>query len=385
MTTPSDPTPGSAVASAMPGSTVPNPAEVSASRLPELVLAVVVHGAEDLRVEQVPTPAPGPGEVLIQIAYVGICGSDLHYYRHGRVGAFEVVEPLVVGHEISGVIIADGGPLVPADAAAQPARGEGPFAPGTPVTLHPASPGTCEPEIADRPNIWPGARYLGSAATRPHTQGAAQQLVVARRDQVRVLPTELSLRRAALAEPLAVGLHALHRAGRVAGQRVLVSGAGPIGLLAAGAAVALGARVTVADVLSHPLTVARQLGVAAVVDLTEEQPVAEGYDIVLECAGVPAALDTAIRSVRRGGTVVAVGLLPGEARPYALAPVVAREIDLKGSFRFDEELDEAIDLLAAHPELELVVTDSFPLAQALAAFDRAADPSSSSKVLLDLR
>ncbi|ROR97743.1 L-idonate 5-dehydrogenase [Salana multivorans] len=334
------------------------------------MLAVVVHGAGDLRLEEREPVEPGPGEVQLAVAYVGICGSDLHYYRNGRVGAFEVVEPLVVGHEMSGTVVRDG---------------DGVLAPGTPVTLHPATPGTPEPAILDRPSIWPGSRYLGSAATLPHTQGAAQSLVTVRTDQVRVLPDGLGLRTAALAEPLGVGLHAIRRAGGVAGRRVLVSGAGPVGLLAAGAAVALGAEVTVSDVLAHPLGLALRLGVDSVVDLTSAEPTPEGYDVVLECAGVPAALDTAVRSVRRGGVVVAVGMLPAQARPYTLAALVAREIDLRGSFRFDDEIDQAVELLAAHPSLASVVTDVFPAREAVAAFDRAVDPAVSSKVLLDLR
>lgn len=329
--------------------------------------AVVVHGAGDLRVEDRPVPEPGTGEVLVAVSHVGICGSDLGYYRHGRVGAFQVTEPLVIGHEVAGRIVRDT---------------TGTHLAGTPVTVHPASPGTPEQAIVHRPSIWPGARYLGSAATVPHTQGAGQDLLVVRADQVRALPAGLPLSTGALAEPLAVGLHAIARAGGVAGLRVLVSGAGPVGLLAAGAAVALSAQVAVADLLPRPLEVARALGVVATVDLTRDQPPAEGFDVVLECAGAPAALDTALRSVRRGGTVVSVGMLPAEPRPYTLAALVAREIDLRGSFRFDDEIDQAVELLAAHPALAAVVTDVLDAEDAVAAFGRAADPAASSKVLL---
>ncbi|GAB2463449.1 L-idonate 5-dehydrogenase [Xylanimonas ulmi] len=330
--------------------------------------AITVHGAEDLRLEFRSEPVPGPDEVLIRVGYAGVCGSDLHYYRSGRVGAFEVREPLVVGHEISGRVAVDA-PGLPA---------------GTPVTVHPATPGAPQPGIERRPNIWPGSRYLGSAATTPHTQGAMSDLAVVRADQIRVLPDDLPLRRAVLAEPLAVGLHAIARADGVVGKRVLVSGAGPIGLLAAGAAHASGAAsVTVSDLHAAPLEIARRLGAADVVRVGAQEAPAEAFDVVLECAGAPAAVDAAIRATRRGGVVVLLGMLPGDARPYTLVDVVTREIDVRGSFRFDHELDDAVAMLATTPALGHVVTDVFGPRDALAAFDRAADPRTSSKVVIE--
>ncbi|MGY1841474.1 MULTISPECIES: zinc-binding dehydrogenase [unclassified Modestobacter] len=336
--------------------------------------AVVVHGAGDLRVEERTPRAPGPDEIQIQIAYAGVCGSDLHYYRSGRVGAFEVREPLVVGHEVVGRVLRDGREATDPGAA---------LATGTPVTLHPATPGQRLPGLEHRPSVWPNTRYLGSAATLPHTQGAMSDLFTARVDQVRVLPASLPLERAVLAEPLGVALHALNRAGGVRGRSVLVSGAGPIGLLVAGAAVASGATdVALCDVLAEPLERGAPLGVSRTFRSGVDTIPAEEFDVVLECAGVPAALDQAIRSVARGGVVVQVGILPGEARPYDLSAVVSREIDVRGSFRFDGELDEAIAMLDATPALGSVVTDLFAAGDAVSAFDRAADARASSKVVI---
>jgi L-idonate 5-dehydrogenase len=179
--------------------------------------ALSIHAAEDIRLEDVPEVEPGEGQVRLKVAYVGICGSDLHYYFNGANGAFVITEPLIPGHELSAVVDLDP---------------SGELAPGTPVTVHPARYGTSAPGIEDRPHLWPGGDYLGSASVTPHRQGAAVEQLVMDRQNIRVLPESLPLRRGALAEPLAVSLHAVTIAGDVTGKDCLVLGAGPIGLLA---------------------------------------------------------------------------------------------------------------------------------------------------------
>ncbi|SER93197.1 L-idonate 5-dehydrogenase [Propionibacterium cyclohexanicum] len=328
--------------------------------------AVVAHGAGDMRLEQRPIPEPAPGEVLVRVAYVGVCGSDLGYYRAGRVGAFAIREPLVVGHEVVGRVETDP---------------SGTLAAGTAVAVHPATPGEHLPGLDGRPNIWPQSRYLGSAATLPHTQGAMSQFFSPRADQLRVLPDGLPLDRAVLAEPLGVALHAINRAGGVGGRRLLVSGAGPVGLLVAGAAKALGARhVAVVDLFDEPLARARQVGADEVFRSDRDALPTGGFETVIECSGAPAALTAALDAAAWGATVVQVGILPGDARPVALAPLIAREIDLRGSFRFIDEIDHAITLLAENPSLGHVITDVFDARDAVAAFDRASDSRASAKV-----
>ncbi|PLC11400.1 L-idonate 5-dehydrogenase [Kocuria flava] len=333
--------------------------------------AVVIHGKLDLRVEDRPVPEPGEGQVRLRIAYAGVCGSDLHYYYEGANGEYAVREPLVPGHEVSGTVDLDP---------------SGELAPGTPVTVHPATFGTPEPGILDRRHLWPGGAYLGSASTDPHTQGGMSEHLVVRRDMVRVLPAGLGLRAAALAEPLAVALHALTVAGDVAGRRVLVSGSGPIGLLAAAAALARGAAEVVAtDVLAGPLERARALGVHGTVRVGTEEVPPLSFDVVLECSGVPAAVSAALVGARRAAVVVQVGMVPGEPRPVNLAPLVSKELQLRGSFRFDDEIGEALELLARRPEIEDVVTHVLPAGQAVAAFEAARDSAASGKVLVSLR
>lgn len=203
--------------------------------------ACVVHAAGDLRVEHRPFTRPGPGQVTVAVTLGGICGSDLHYYRHGRVGDFTVREPMVLGHEVVGHVTALG------------AETEGP-AIGTPVAVHPATPcDHCPHCAAGRRNICADTRYLGSAARTPHVQGGFAQRLTAPAAQIRPLPPELDLRRAVLAEPLSVALHAVHRAGDVTGKRVLVTGAGPIGCLVTAVLRHRGAaEIVVSDLLDTP-------------------------------------------------------------------------------------------------------------------------------------
>jgi L-idonate 5-dehydrogenase len=204
--------------------------------------------------------------------------------------------------------------------------------------------------------------------------------------QLRALPPGLDLKRAALAEPLSVALHAVRRAGSVAGRHVLVAGAGPIGCLVVAAAKAAGAaRVTVTDLLPQALAYAVSAGADTVV--RADDPADAGWpaeaDVAVEASGVAAGLDTCLRLVRRGGVVVQLGMLPPGQSPFPGNLVVSREIELRGAFRFDVEFDEAIALLATEPRFDALVSAVVPLGEAESAFALAADRSRSCKVLLD--
>ncbi|MFD8044682.1 L-idonate 5-dehydrogenase [Streptomyces sp. WAC 05379] len=338
------------------------------------MLGCVIHGRDDLRVEELPVPLPGPGQALVAVRYGGVCGSDLHYWRHGGVGDFRLREPMLLGHEVVGTVVAYG------DGAS------GPLA-GTAVAVHPATPcGRC-PECGDgRRNVCRDTRYLGSAARFPHVQGGFAARVVVPAGQLRPLPAGLDLRRAALAEPLSVALHAVRRAGDVAGRHVLVTGAGPIGCLVVAAAKAAGAAsVTVTDLLPAALQYARAAGADTVV--RADEPDDAGWpaevDVAIEASGVAAGLDTCLRLVRRGGVVVQLGMLPSGQSPFAGNLVVSREIELRGAFRFDTEFDAALELLAVEGSFDGLVSAVVPVRRAEEAFALAADRSRSCKVLLD--
>lgn len=332
--------------------------------------AIRIHGRDDMRVEDVPTPEAGPGQVRLRMAWAGVCGSDLHYFYEGANGAFQVAEPLVPGHEVSGYV--DDDP-------------SGQLAPGTPVTVHPATFGECGPGLEDHPHLWPRGAYLGSASTWPHTQGGMSEYLVVEAGMVRVLPAGVPVRDAALAEPLAVALHAINVAGGVAGARVLVSGSGPIGLLVAAGALASGAAsVACSDVLTGPLRRARDLGVHATFRVGVEEVPEEAFDVVFECSGVPAGVNAAFRAVRRAGVVAQVGMMSAGPKPIELATLLSKEAQLRGCFRFRDEIDAALDLLARNPGIARVVTHEVPADDVHAAFATARDSQSSGKVLVRL-
>lgn len=330
--------------------------------------AAFIESAKNIVIREVPTPEPAEGQVRVRIEYVGICGSDLHYYYEGANGAFVVREPLVPGHEVSGHVDFDP---------------SGEFAAGTPITVHPATFGTPSESIADEPHLWPGGAYLGSASTWPHTQGGLSEFLIVDRAMLRVLPEGLPVRRAALAEPLAVALHGLAKAGDVAGRRVLVTGSGPIGLLAIAAALSAGAaEVHATDVLEGPLSRAKALGATEVFDVTRDEVPESAYDVVLECSGVAPSVSTALRAARIAGTVVQVGMVPNEPRPINIAPFISKELRWFGTFRFKDEIDAAVALLFAQPRIEEVVTHEFAADDIEAAFAAARDSEASGKVLV---
>lgn len=337
--------------------------------------ACVAYGAGDLRVEERGVAQPGPGDVLVDIDFGGICGSDLHYYHRGGVGDFRIREPLVLGHEVIGTVAERG------SGANGPPR-------GTRVAIHPATPcGTCSECLDGRRNVCPNTRYLGSAARFPHVQGGFIRQLVVPVAQVFEIPASVSPRRAVLAEPLSVAMHALARAGDVVGRRVLVTGAGPIGCLVVAAAAAAGAAsITVTDIVDEALGVASAVGASATV--RADRPEGAGWpteiDIAIEASGTAAGLASCLAHVRRGATVVQLGMLPPGEVPFAGNLVVTREIALLGAFRFDHEFPAALALLASGLDVDPIVTQVFPLADAVAAFEVAGDRERACKVLLDM-
>ncbi len=340
--------------------------------MPE-VDALVIHGRGDLRLDRVPLAAPGPGEVAVAPRWGGICGSDLHYLQHGGVGASVLRDRMVLGHEVSGVVLTRG-PEVTGLAA------------GDEVAIHPARPCLVCPECRrGLPHLCRDMRFLGSAARLPHTDGGFRRAMVVDARQLHRLPPGLDLRRAAIAEPFAVALHAVSRAGGLAGRSALVQGAGPIGALIVAALRLKGAsRVVAVDLQDHALAVASRLGADAVwtpaTGDTEEE-----FDIVLEATGVAAALPAAIGRTRRGGILVQVGMFPPGDVPVPMAQIISREIDWRGTFRFDREFEDALAALAAHPEIaDKLVTAEYPLRSFAEAFAFSSDRSRASKVLLDL-
>ncbi|MGV8912759.1 MAG: L-idonate 5-dehydrogenase [Rhodoglobus sp.] len=336
-------------------------------------LAVTIHAQDDLRVESIPLAAPAADEAVIQIAFGGVCGSDLHYWSHGAAGESILKAPMMLGHEVVGTVVQ------------QAADGSGPEA-GTAVAVHPATPGGAEPRWPeDRPNLSPGCTYLGSAARFPHTEGAFAKFVTLPSRMLRALPTSLSLRDAALVEPASVAWHAVSRAGDVRGKRALVIGAGPIGALIIAVLRRAGAGEIVAvDMFAGPLAIAQEVGATSILHATDVDAIAEiDADIVFESSGSYRGLASAVRGATRGGRVVMVGLLPSGEQPALISLAITRELELVGSFRFNDEIDDVIAALAdGSLFVAPIVTHEFAASEAHEAFAVAKDSEHSGKVLL---
>ncbi len=342
--------------------------------LPSDSLGVVAYAAGDLRVEPVSLREPAADETVVDVAYGGVCGSDLHYWTHGAAGDSILRAPMVLGHEVVGTVVR---------AAAD---GSGPTV-GTEVAVHPASPAgdgvTRYP--ADRPNLSPGCTYLGSAARFPHTDGAFVKYATLPSRMLRPLPDGLSLRDAALVEPASVAWHAVARAGDVQNKAALVVGAGPIGALVVAVLKRAGAsEITAVDMHDLPLENARRLGATQTLLGTQADEIAAVQaDVVVESSGSYRGLASAFRGAARGGRVVMVGLLPSGEQPVLISMAITRELELFGAFRFNDEIDEVIGALAdGSLYTDPIVTHEFDVADALDAFAVAKDAATSSKVLL---
>ena len=248
--------------------------------------AVVIHAPKDLRIDNFPDPAPGASQVQVKIAAGGICGSDLHYYHHGGFGTVRIQQPMVLGHEISGVIAAVGSDVSHLE-------------PGMRVAVNPSHPcGVCVHCREGMRNQCLDMRFMGSAMRMPHIQGGFRENVTVDSSQVLPIADSLSLGEAAVAEPLAVCLHAGKQAGLLLGKRVLVTGCGPIGaLMIVVARYGGAAEVVVTDIADTPLAMARKLGASRAVNSAAEasalDPHRAGmgvFDILFEASGNQAAL-----------------------------------------------------------------------------------------------
>ncbi len=338
-----------------------------------------IYGAEDLRVESVPEPTPGPGELLLKLGAGGICGSDLHYFQHGRIGNFVIREPLIPGHEISGTV-AKAGPGVTR------------VREGDTVAINPSHAcGTCRACRAGRENLCGSMRFLGSASVFPHVQGMFREYFVMGERQCYPIAAAVTLSELAFAEPLSVALHAVNRAGTVLGKTVLVTGGGPIGcLIVMAARLAGAAQIVVTDVVERPLATAKAAGAdrCVRVDQVPGGPAAVAEvigetDLALEAAGSPAALATCLAAVNRGGRIVQVGTLPADGLTFPANQIMVREIDYVGTFRFGVEFEWAVRYLAdRRVDVQPLVSAQYPLHEAETAFRLAGDKSRSIKVQL---
>jgi len=322
------------------------------STLPTFTRAARLYGAHDLRIEELEIPPMGDDDVLVSIAAVGVCGSDMHYYDAGRNGPNVLRQPTVLGHEASGVVVA-AGPTSGVDV-------------GTRVAIEPAvGCGRCTTCRRGDYNVCPMGTWFGS----PPTDGTMTEYLVAPGSAVHRLPENIETVTGSMIEPLSVAVWAVQRAQVRLGHRVLVTGAGPIGLLVAQVARAAGAtEVIVTDVNDDRLAVAASLGATRVINTGRDPLDAGEVDRVLECTGVPAVLWEAIRTVRPRGRVTVVGQAAPAVDGLPLAHLQRYEVELVTAFRYAHAYPTAIALVSSGAvDVERIMTGRFRLDQAAEA------------------
>ena len=300
---------------------------------------------------------------MVKIRAMGICGSDVHYFEHGRVGAFAPTRPFVLGHEASGEVVEVGTNVAN-------------LAVGSRVAIDPSQPcHVCEYCLTGRYNLCRKMKYRGSAGTKSPTDGLFSEYIAIAAGNCYPLPDHLSYAEAALVEPLSVAVHAVKRAGMIYGSSVLITGGGTIGQLILLAARAFGAgKIALSEMVEPRRHTALSNGADLTLDPADETMAEQamafakvGFDVVVEASGAPAALRQAYELVRIGGTIVQVGTMPAEVSlPVNL--VLMKELTITGSFRFANVFQTALNLAASDRlNLRPLITHTFPMSQ----FDRA--------------
>ncbi len=305
----------------------------------------------------------------MSIREVGICGSDVHYYEHGRIGDYVVEDPIVLGHESAGEVVATGDAVVDLE-------------PGDRVALEPGVPcRRCDHCKRGDYHLCESVTFM---ATPPH-DGAFAEYVAWPADFAYRLPESVTTREGALCEPLSVGIHACRRGDVGVGDMVLITGAGPIGLLTMEAARAAGATdILMTDIVESKLSFAAERGADRTIDVTEEDVTAVvdeytegvGADVVVEASGAKSSIQSTLDGVRRGGTVVFVGLTSEAEVPLDVLDVIDNELDVYGSFRYKNTYGTAVDLLADDAvDVEGLVDSEYSLEDIEEAFGRSMEAS----------
>jgi L-iditol 2-dehydrogenase len=313
--------------------------------------AARLHGPGDVRIDQEPAPEPGPGDAVVRVGAVGICGSDLHWFGEGGIGDSSLTAPLVLGHEIAGTV--EGGPLD-----------------GRVVAVDPAVPcGTCDTCRRDMRHLCPEVRFAGHGAV----DGGMRELMAWPAALLRPLPPALTAEDGALLEPLGVAIHAVDLAKLQAGATVAVVGCGPIGLMIVQVARHRGAAVVVAvDPLPHRRELARRLGADAAA--APDEPLA-GLDVAaaFDVVGSAAAVEIAVGAARPGGRVVLVGIPDDDRTTFPAALARRKGLTLLVSRRMAEVYPRAIDLVAhGAVDVRSIVSHRYALDAAADAFETAA-------------
>jgi D-xylulose reductase len=341
--------------------------------------ALVLERKGDLKIRDIEIDETlGRRDVRIALRNVGICGSDVHYYTHGAIGPFVVREPMVLGHEASGVVIEAG-------------KDVDTLSPGDRVCMEPGIP---DPHSrASRLGIYnldPSVRFWAT----PPVHGILRPTVVHPAEYTFRLPENVSFAAGAMVEPLAVGMHAANKAGIAPGDVAVVIGAGTIGLVTIMSALAGGCSEVIAtDVKQPKLEIAASLGAVTPVNIERENAaevvarVTDGWgaDIVFEASGAPTALNGALELVRPGGRVIAIGM-PPEPVQFDVVAAQAKEVRMETIFRYAHVYPRALKLMGSGAiNLDPLVTEVYPFDKSIEAYQYAVSPKPESvKVQIEL-
>lgn len=321
----------------------------------------VLLGQNSLGMEERPVPVPKHDQVLVEVAKVGVCGSDVHYYRDGRIGPFVVNAPLVLGHELSGRIVAVG-------------EGVDPERTGQRVAIEPQKPcRRCSQCKAGRYNLCPFMEFYAT----PPIDGAFCEYVVIEEDFAHPVPDAISDEAAALLEPLSVGIAAARKGRIVPGSRVLIAGGGPIGVITAQAARAFGAaEIIVSDPVADRRAMAKKFGATDTLDPATDDSRSLEVDCFIDACGVPAAIVAGLESVRGAGTVVLVGT-GSDTVSLPIPTIMNRELNVTGVFRYTDTWPIGAHLVASGQiALDPLVTGRFPLTEVESALNADLQPGS---------
>jgi L-idonate 5-dehydrogenase len=336
------------------------------------VKALKIHGAMDLRIEDFHLEELTPNQVEISVAMGGICGTDLHYYKHGGFGQIKLKEPMVLGHEVSGHISKLGSKVTNLTI-------------GQLVSVSPSRPcNDCEFCLEGTQNHCLNMKFYGSAMPFPHIQGAFRETLIA--EDYQCIPADgLSAGEAAMAEPLAVCLHAINQAGNIFGKKVLITGSGPIGTLCVLSARRAGAEeIVVTDISNNALSFSKSVGADTIIntfsnynELEQFQTGKGSFDVAIECSGSAYGINDAIKSLKPKGTLVQLGLGGDILMP--LVAVTTKELNIKGSFRFHSEFELAVKMMQKKLiDVNSLITHKIPFENAKKGFSIALDEKENS-------
>ncbi len=333
--------------------------------VPTVMKAAVMPKPFEIELQEVSVPKAEGNEVLVKVMAVGICGSDIHYYEHGKIGRYVVEKPIILGHECAGIVVQVG------DEVSRVKVGDR-------VAIEPGiTCGRCEYCKKGRYNLCPDVQFLAT----PPVDGAFVQYIKHREDFLFPIPDELSYEEASLVEPFSVGIHAAKRSKLQPGSTVAIMGMGPVGLTAIAAVKAFGAsKIIVTDLERNRLEAAKRLGATHVINVLEQDPNEEidritdgkGVDVAFETAGNPKALQSALKALKRGGKMAIVGLPPQDEIALNIPLIADYELDIFGIFRYSNTYEQGIEFLSSQNfQLDSLITDRFTLEQTKEAMERA--------------